>query len=105
MKQKTDNFKRVKDLLGGEFYVDINQYAEQDFADSLNAIQNDANNPNRILKEGDKFGYNYTSDIIQISAWLQNQWKFDRIDVFGAVTHFTNQLQAYWKCEKRIVPE
>lgn len=85
MKQKTDNFKRVKDLLGGEFYVDINQYAEQDFADSLNAIQNDANNPNRILKEGDKFGYNYTSDIIQISAWLQNQWKFDRIDVFGAV--------------------
>ncbi len=85
MKQKTDNFKRVKDLLGGEFYVDINQYAEQDFADSLNAIQNDANNPNRILKEGDKFGYNYTSDIIQISAWLQNQWKFDRIDVFGAL--------------------
>ncbi|MBL0073545.1 MAG: TonB-dependent receptor [Bacteroidetes bacterium] len=85
MKQKTDNFKRVKDLLGGEFYVDINQYAEQDFADSLNAIQNDANNPNRILKEGDKFGYNYTSDIIQISGWLQNQWKFDNIDVFGAV--------------------
>lgn len=85
MKQKTDNFKRVKDLLGGEFYVDINQYAEQDFADSLNAVQNDANNPNRILKEGDKFGYNYTSDIIQISAWLQNQWKFDRIDVFGAL--------------------
>lgn len=85
MKQKTDNFKRVKDLLGGEFYVDINQYAEQDFADSLNAIQNDANNPNRILKEGDKFGYNYTSDIIHISGWLQNQWKFDRIDVFGAV--------------------
>lgn len=85
MKQRTDNFKRVNDLLGGEFYVDINQYAEQDFADSLNAIQNDANNPNRILKEGDKFGYNYTSDISYASLWLQNQWKLEKFDFFAAM--------------------
>ncbi len=85
MKQTTDNFKRVRDLLGGDFYVDINQYAEQDFADSANAIQNDVNNPNRILKEGDKFGYNYTSSISKGSGWIQGQWKFDKIDLFAAI--------------------
>jgi hypothetical protein len=92
MKQKTDNFKRVKDLLGGDFYVDINQYAEQGFADSTNAIQNDVNHPNRILKEGDKFGYDYTSDINRTSGWMQAQLKYSKFDFFGAVelseTHF-----------------
>lgn len=85
LKQKTDNFKRVGDLLGGEFYVDVNQYAEQDFAGNSDALQNDLNNPNRILYEGDKFGYNYTSDIIRSAGWAQGQLKLDRVDVFAAV--------------------
>jgi hypothetical protein len=85
MKQTTDYFKRVKDLLGGDFYVDINQYAEQDFADSLNFIQNDVNRPNRILKEGDKFGYDYTASISRTQGWAQGQWKLNKVDVFAAV--------------------
>ena len=93
MKQSTDYFKRVKDLLGGDFYVDINQYAEQDFADSLNFIQNDVNRPNRILKEGDKFGYDYTANISRTQGWAQGQWKLNKVDVYAAVelsqTNFT----------------
>ncbi len=85
IKQTTDYFKRVKDLLGGDFYVDINQYAEQDFADSINAIQNDVNRPNRILKEGDKFGYDYTANISRVNGWLQGQWKLNKLDLFVAV--------------------
>ncbi|MBL0341483.1 MAG: carboxypeptidase-like regulatory domain-containing protein [Bacteroidetes bacterium] len=85
MKQKTDNFKRVRDLLGGEFYVDVNQYAEQDFGGNEEALQNDLNNPNRILHEGDKFGYNYTSEINRGGGWAQAQYKLDNFDFFGAV--------------------
>jgi len=85
MKQKTDNFKRVGDLLGGEFYVDVNQYAEQDFSGNEMALQNDLNHPNRILHEGDKFGYNYTSDISYVSGYAQGQMKLDRFDFFAAV--------------------
>jgi hypothetical protein len=84
MMQSTENFKRVNDLLGGDFYVDINQYAEQEFADSLNAIQNDANRPNRILKEGDRFGYDYTSNINRINGWVQGQWKLNMLDIFAS---------------------
>jgi hypothetical protein len=82
--QNTDNYKRVKDLLGGEFYVDLNQYAEQDFPDDINAIQNDVNNPNRILFEGDKFGYNYTSHISKTAGWVQGQFKLKRVDLYGS---------------------
>lgn len=84
MDQRTNYFKRVKDLLGGDFYVDINQYAEQDFADSLNFIQNDVNRPNRILKEGDRFGYDYDASMFRSNFWTQGQWKFDKVDLFAA---------------------
>ncbi len=83
--ESSDHFKRVGDLLGGEFYVDVNQYAEQDFPGNEDAIQNDLNNPNRILHVGDKFGYDYTSEIAKYGGWAQAQWKLDRLDLFAAV--------------------
>ncbi|MBS1732752.1 MAG: TonB-dependent receptor, partial [Bacteroidetes bacterium] len=61
--QKNNYYKKVDDLLGGDFYVDVNQFAERDFPTNTNAGQNDINNPNRILFEGSKFGYNYDINI------------------------------------------
>lgn len=51
-------FKTIEDLLGAEFWVDIDQFAERDFRDSI-ILQNDLNNPNRVVREGDTFGYDY----------------------------------------------
>src|SRR5690606_649672 len=51
-------YKEIGDLLGGDFYVNLNQFAERDFPGS-EANQNDLNRPNQILKEGDKYGYDY----------------------------------------------
>jgi hypothetical protein len=82
MDQRTNYFKRVNDLLGGDFYLDINQYAEQDFADSLNFIQNDVNRPNRVLRKGDRFGYDYDATIFKYNVWTQGQWKFEKVDFF-----------------------
>ena len=49
-------YQQLNDLLGGEFYVDLNQFAERDFPNDPNAAQNDLNNPNRIIRVGDKYG-------------------------------------------------
>ena len=80
-------YKKVDDLLGGDFYVDINQFGERDFPSDANAGQNDLNNPNRILHKGDKFGYNYDINIKKGSVWLQGVFKFRKIDVFVATEH------------------
>jgi hypothetical protein len=85
--QKNHYYKTVNDLLGGEFYVDVNQFAERDFPTNPNAGQNDLNNPTRILHTGDKFGYNYDLNIMKGSAWLQGVFKFRKIDVFVATEH------------------
>lgn len=85
--QKNHYYKKVDDLLGGDFYVDVNQFGERDFPTNPNAGQNDLNNPNRILNVGDKFGYNYDLNIKKGSVWLQGVFKFRKIDVFVATEH------------------
>lgn len=85
--QKNHYYKKVDDLLGGDFYVDVNQFGERDFPANPGAGQNDLNNPNRILGKGDKFGYNYDLNIKKGSIWLQGVFKFRKIDVFVATEH------------------
>ncbi len=75
-----DNYKLVDDLLGGEFYVDINRFAERDFPDNPDAAQNDINTPNRILGEGDRFGYDYDPNIHKAYGWVQTVYHLPRID-------------------------
>ncbi|MBU3715107.1 MAG: TonB-dependent receptor [Ferruginibacter sp.] len=80
--QKNNYYKRVNDLLGGDFYVDINQFAERFFPNNPTAGQNDLNNPNRILRVGDKFGFNYDINISRAAAWAQTVIKLPKVDFF-----------------------
>ncbi len=93
--QKNNYFKRVDDLLGGAFYVDVNQFAERDFPSNPSAVQNDVNTPNRILQVGDKFGYNYDINIQKASVWLQTIFKFNKFDVFVASEHSYTSFNRY----------
>ena len=93
--QKNHYYKKVDDLLGGEFYVDVNQFGERDFPANPGAGQNDLNNPNRIVGEGDKFGYNYDINIKKGSVWLQGVFKFRKIDIFVATDHSYTSFYRY----------
>ena len=77
-----NNFKVVDDLLGGEFYVDINRFAEIDFPNNPDARQNDLDNPNRILAQGDVFGYDYDPNVRKATAWGQTEFKLNKVDLF-----------------------
>ncbi|GJM32243.1 MAG: TonB-dependent receptor [Saprospiraceae bacterium] len=79
---KGDNFKVLEDLLGADFYLDIDKFAEFDAAGDNDFIQNDLNNPNRILKEGDVFGYHYENHLRKGSAWAQAQLSLRKLDFF-----------------------
>lgn len=80
------NFKVVEDLLGADFYVDINRFVERDSAlvGNENSYQNDLARPNRILKVGDRFGYDYDAFIHKASAWAQLNFTFSKLDFFLA---------------------
>ncbi len=75
-REKNHYYKEVADLLGGDFYVDVNQFAERDFPNNPNVGQNDLNDPNRIVYKGDKLGYNYNINIQRAAGWAQAMVKF-----------------------------
>jgi len=79
-----DNFKTVDDLLGGDFYVDIDKFAEFEPGADNTFIQNDLSRPNRVVREGDVFGYHYEMHIRKANAWLQGNVSLDRFDFFLA---------------------
>lgn len=103
--QKNHYYKKVDDLLGGDFYVDINQFAERDFPTNAGAGQNDLNNPTRILSVGDKFGYNYDFNIKKGSVWMQGVFKFRKIDVFIASEHSYTSFFRYGNVKTGLFPE
>ncbi|HYC41128.1 MAG TPA: TonB-dependent receptor [Chitinophagaceae bacterium] len=83
-RQKNNYYKELEDLLGGEFYVDLNQFAERDYPNDPNANQNDLNRPNRILSAGDRFGYDYDINIHRAAAWAQAILRLNKVDLFLA---------------------
>lgn len=102
--QKNHYYKTVDDLLGGDFYVDVNQFGERDFPTNQAAAQNDLNNPNRILAVGDKFGYNYDINIKKGSVWLQGNFKFRKVDIFVASEHSYTSFFRYGNVKTGLFP-
>ncbi|MCB9303927.1 MAG: TonB-dependent receptor plug domain-containing protein [Lewinellaceae bacterium] len=76
------DFKVLDDLLGGDFYLDVDKFAEFDSTANIDFIQNDVETPNRIVREGDVFGYDYNINIRQSAAWVQADFNYPRVDFF-----------------------
>ena len=82
---KSENFKVLNDLLGAEFWVDTDQFAARDFKDP-DAAQADLNNPNKLVKEGDRFGYDYDININTINAFGQVEGTFSKLDWYAGLS-------------------
>jgi hypothetical protein len=90
---KGQTYKTVEDLLGGDFYLDVDKYAERDFIDPTTA-QNDLRNPNRPVTEGDIFGYDYHSNINKYEAFVQVDFTYPRFDYFVAANA---SMTEFWR--------
>lgn len=84
--QNTHYYQVIDDLLGGDFYVNVDRFAERDSAvTNPDFAQNNLDQPNQILKKGDKFGYNYNSQVHTERAWGQVHYRLSKFDAFAAV--------------------
>ncbi|MCG8411383.1 MAG: TonB-dependent receptor, partial [Bacteroidales bacterium] len=78
---KGRHFKLVDDLLGGDYWVDVDQFAERDFDDPVVA-QSNLDNPNRLTKVGDTFGYDYDANIQQIGGFVKADYTMGALDLY-----------------------
>jgi hypothetical protein len=90
----SQNFAEVIDLLGGIGYLDINN-----FADTARQMQNDIANSDRVVGVGDKFRYNFNLNSAFMNAFVQAQFKYNKVDFFAAVTlsKITNQREGLYQ--------
>ncbi|HOY39388.1 MAG TPA: TonB-dependent receptor, partial [Bacteroidales bacterium] len=87
---KAEHYKKMFDLLGGDWWLDIDQFAERDFADDY-LSQSDLDNLNRPVTVGDKFGYDYVANINNYNIFAQAGFTYKKIDFYGGVTgSYTN---------------
>ncbi|MEZ4818026.1 MAG: carboxypeptidase-like regulatory domain-containing protein [Flavobacteriaceae bacterium] len=77
---KSDNFATITDLLGGTGYQDFDRFFEGD--DDTNFNQSDAQNPDRIVQEGDIYKYHYELNANVLSGFAQAQFKYSDIDFY-----------------------
>lgn len=91
--QVIEYFKVIEDLLGGDFYVNIDRFALRDNLDA-NAIFLNLEDPNLILQEGDVWGYDYDANINKMGAWAQGLFSYRKLDLFLAANVSRTQ---FWR--------
>ena len=96
---RTEYYKILDDLLGGDYYVNIDQFAERDYASSVTMYQNDLdyylkNGKAQTLKQGDKYGYDYYANVRRAEAWVSG--KFSK---FGLEVALAGRIgyTKYWR--------
>ncbi|KAF2336308.1 peptidase associated domain and porin domain-containing protein [Flavobacterium daemonense] len=84
---KSHNFQYLLDLLGGEYFVDIDPFYKG------NLSQSDLLHPNRLVKKGDIYGYNYNFLANTIDAFTQFKFSYNKIEFFLGQSYSISNYQ------------
>ena len=97
---QTEYYKKIDDLLGGDYYINIDSFAERDFASNPAMVQNDLdyyfshNNTAQVLKVGDKYGYDYYANVRKAGLWANGS--FD-LGAFKANVALQAGYESFWR--------
>ncbi len=97
----SENYAQVNDLLGGEGFLDIDNFAVSESQDGQGGSlpQSDLRNPNRVVTEGDRYKYNYEIDANVISGFGQAQFSYSKVDFYlsGTLSNTTYQRNGLYE--------
>lgn len=97
--------KKLRDLLGGDFWRDTDSFAERDFRDDPDILYNDLDNPDREVRKGDRYGYDYDINALEVTGWLQNVINLRKWDInYGLKLSYT-QFQRHGNMRNGRAPE
>ena len=91
--EKTHYFKTAHDLLGGDYFLNIDPFALRDGL-TLEKANFNLNEPDVVIGEGDTYGWDYDLNARRISPWIQGQFTFRKIDLFAAANMTTTE---FWR--------
>ena len=71
-RNRTEYYTSIKDLLGGDYWVNIDNFAERDIhasAEREKSLNDLSRSDNYIVREGDKYGYDYYAHSMVGKLW------------------------------------
>lgn len=86
-KLRSQNFQNMLDLLGGQYFLDIDPFFSGD------AAQADLNNPNRQVRENEAYGYNYLLHALTFDGFTQFKFNYDKADFYLAQSFSRTEYQ------------
>lgn len=104
-RNRTEYYSEVKDLLGGDYWVDVDKFAERDMG-GMNPLsyQNnmdyyEKNGHAQAVKKGDKYGYDYYGNTLNARAWAQYATNFGNLgmNLGGELGHTSLWRHGIWK--------
>ncbi len=98
------NYKQMRDLLGGDYLLDIDQYAG-DYVQVGNELQNNLRDPNRKIVEGDRFGYDYSHHRTLIQALVRAKYHTSLLDAQLSVAIGDESIYRDGHYEKERFPD
>lgn len=107
---KSSNYKVMSDMLDGMsdgnageayqgYWIDVDQYSERDFPSDTSILQNDLNNPNKVIHTGDVFGYNYDIHINKANLWGLGEFTYNHFDFYAGLNLSGTQ---FWRDGKMM---
>ena len=78
------HYKTMDDMLDANTYHDINTYALGTYSANDPRVQYDLNNPNAVVKEGDKMNYDYNLLVNKAQVWAAMKYQKKSLAAFLA---------------------
>ena len=109
-RNRTEYYSQVKDLLGGDYWADVDKFAERDFGSNTEAYQNNLDYYNKYghahaAKVGDKYSYDYYAHVLSTRAWASYGFNIGGlgITVGGEVGYAKLWREGLWR--KGLFPD
>ncbi|PWJ43228.1 TonB-dependent receptor [Sediminitomix flava] len=99
-----NNYNTVDDLLGADYYVDIDNFADRDFVDPSKA-ENDLLADTNIKTEGDRIGHDYDAVINKLNYWANISRSFNKGSYYLGGSLTTTSMYRYGNRQKGLFPE
>ena len=98
---RSDYYKVVDDLLGGDYWLDIDLVDDVYYGDM---VQNNLPTPNRRVKEGDAFGYNYLVNSAVVTTGLFARYQYGGVRLAAQYSRSKSWVSRYGRYEKETFP-
>ena len=99
-----NSYNTVDDLLGGDFYVDIDNFADRDFPNEPHKVSNDLMDTTQTKYKGDRIGHDYDANINKLGYWANISKSFENAKTYLGVNVSNTSMYRFGNRQKGLFP-